>query len=80
MFHLLVGKTKDEGSATVGNHGLVMVPVHIVVGLFRSGLTASDQKRFLNSFTVRTFLGEVKDKNTKITENIDQTVVLTNQS
>lgn len=55
----------------------MIVPVYIVVGLFRSGLTASDQKRFLNSFTVRTFLGEVKDKNAKITENIDQTVVLT---
>lgn len=54
-----------------------MVPVYIVVGLFPIGLTASEQKRFLHSFTVRTFLGEMKDKNAKITENIDQIVVLT---
>lgn len=50
MFYLLVGKIKEmrEGLAIVGDHGLVVAPVYIVVGLFPTGLTASEKKTFLN--------------------------------
>lgn len=41
---------KDEGPATVGDHGLVAAPVYIVVDLFPTGLSApqENKNRFLN--------------------------------